>query len=184
MDFTTWFRTWLTRHPLKTPSGLDRRQYTAEVMASIRALDPASARTPAAHPVRQWAFWPQFAMTIATAAAGIAIAVGTVSSSHRRFARNVAQEAQVLAALEGPNSEPLLGVGSEAERLSAELEMHDSLVLAEAEVSDAEWIEHTLKLLDQLNEDASADTAGDGSKDGSDEDWLKELQTLDEQDLS
>ena len=40
---------WLSRHPLKGPSGIDRAQYTAEVMARVKAqVSPALAPAPPA----------------------------------------------------------------------------------------------------------------------------------------
>ncbi|MEK7880255.1 MAG: hypothetical protein AAB285_10385, partial [candidate division NC10 bacterium] len=52
-----------------------------------------------------------------------------------------------------------------------------------ATVSDPseEWLEQTLELLEQLEGETSPETAGDGSND---EEWLDELQWLDESELS
>ena len=59
---------WLTRHPLKEPTDMNRAQYTAEVMAKIKA-----AESPAPAPARVWLSWPRLAMTLATVAAGMLI---------------------------------------------------------------------------------------------------------------
>ena len=47
--------------------------------------------------------------------------------------------------------------------------------------SSEEWLEQTLELLEQLEGETSPETAGDGSND---EEWLDELQWLDESELS
>ena len=66
MEFATWLRNWLTRHPLKAPAGLSR--YTEEVMAKVRALQPRIA------PVRsswRWTLVPRLSLGLATVAAGL-----------------------------------------------------------------------------------------------------------------
>lgn len=128
---------WLTRHPLKKPSGIDRAQYTAEVMAKIKALD---APAPAPAPARSWLPWPRLAMTLATVATGILIMLSV---------RHQAQ-APLPQLAESPAA------------------------------SEDQWLEETLLLLDELDEDVSSDTAGDGSED----EWLEELELLDETDLA
>ena len=128
---------WLTRHPLKKPSGIDRAQYTAEVMAKIKALDSPA---PAPAPVRIWLPWPRLAMTLATVAAGMLI---MLSVRHQ-----------------APTPLPQI-----AESLAG---------------SEDQWLEETLLLLDELDEDVSSDTAGDGSED----EWFEELDWLDETGLA
>lgn len=125
---------WLARHPLKRPSSIDRAQFTAEVMAKIKALDSPA---PAPAPVRSWLPWPRLAMTLATVAAGILI---MMSVTHQP-ARHLTQ-------------------------------------VAESPATDDQWVEETLQLLDEFDEDVSSETAGNGS----DEEWLDELELLDETD--
>ena len=55
-----------------------------------------------------------------------------------------------------------------------------TLMLAESTPSDDAWVQETTQLLAQLGEDSSDDNANTTS----DEEWLKELQTLDEGDLN
>ena len=57
-----------------------------------------------------------------------------------------------------------------------------TLTLAESPEGDDQWIEETIQLLDQLdeNDDLSQDAPGEVS----DEDWLNELEMLDETDLA
>lgn len=145
MDLATWFRQWLTRHPLDTPAGVDRARFTADVMAKINALPSVSGRAPVLAPVRVWTIWQRLSLTVATVAAGAAIAVVALRSSHQQTA--------------GP-AEPL--------------------VVAEAQSDDDEWLQETLQLLDQLDEDVASDAV----QNGTDEDWMQELQMLDETDLS
>ena len=56
-------------------------------------------------------------------------------------------------------------------------------VLAESDTQDETWVQQTMQLLDQL-EDESDPTAGNTTTPQSDEEWLKELETLDEADLA
>ena len=145
MDVATWFRQWLTRHPLNTPTGFDRARFTADVMAKINALPTASGRAEVSAPVRMWTVWRRLSLTMAAVAAAAAIAVVALRSSHQQTA-----------------------------------ELAQPLVVAEAQPSDDEWFQETLQLLDQLDEDVASDAV----EDGSDEDWMHELQTLDEGELS
>lgn len=126
---------WLTSHPLKKPSGIDRAQYTAEVMAKIKAqLQPAPA------PVRSWLPWPRLALTLATVATGILIMVSVTRL----------QPGQPVT------------------------------TLAESPASEDRWVEDTLQLLDELDEDVADDTVGGTSE----EEWFEELQLLDETELA
>lgn len=137
MEFLTWLRSWLTRHPTKEPTDAERIHYTAEVMARVRALGPLPGGSPAKAPVRPWAWWPRMAMAMATAA-GLVFAVSTAHQTRRQLA----QQPQGATA------------------------SHPSAVLAESPASDEEWIEQTLDLLEQIGEEPpSAETAGDGSDD-------------------
>ena len=162
MEFLTWLRSWLTRHPLKEPADAARAHYTAEVMARVRAVGPLPGGSPARAPVQPWAWWsrhlrqvmgwPRFAVAMATAA-GVAFAVHTAQQTRRQLA----QQPQGVTV-----SDP-------------------SASFAESPASDEEWLEQTLQLLEQLEEDSSTETAGDGADE---EDWLEELQWLDDSELS
>ena len=115
---------WLSRHPLKGPSDVNRARYTAEVMAKIKA-----AESPAPAPARVWLPWPRLAMTLATVAAGILIMLSV---------RPQAPTAPLPQFAESPSA------------------------------SEDQWLEETLLLLEELDEDVSSESAGDGSED----EWL------------
>ena len=169
MDLTLWLKTWFARHPLNGPTDGDRARYTAEVMARVKALTPPA---PAPGPVRSWLPWPRLALTLATVAAGILLMVSVTRQTDRQLAMEVSQEPRVLAAREDT-------AGSE-ERVDETPAAKEALFLAESPPSDDQWLEETLQLLDELDEDALDDTAGNGSDDL----WLEELQQLDESELA
>lgn len=56
----------------------------------------------------------------------------------------------------------------------------DAAVLAESPESDNAWIQETLQLLDQLEESVDEDADNPASE----EEWLQELETLDQADLA
>lgn len=143
MDFASWLQSWLTRHPLKAPRAIDRADYTADVMARLKAEAPVPVRAP-------WWPWPRLALAMATAAAGalVALTIFRWVQLPATLVDDAAQEAQVLA-----------------ESSPAE--------------SNERWVEETMQLLDQLDEDVSSD-----SDRNAEEDWLEELQLLDETDLA
>ena len=172
MDFASWWKDWFSRHPLKSPSATDRPEYTAHVMARVRlAAHPAPA-------VRSWALRPRWALALATAAAGLLIVFHAVPRTNGQLARGVAQETELLAAVGEPLLEPpALG---DVDALAEELELVDTFVLAEAPPDDEAWIQDTVQLLNQLDEELPED----GAAGPSDEEWMQELQTLDESDLA
>ena len=173
MDFSRWLAGWLKRHPLKDSRDLDPARYTAEVMARVRALEPQS--TSAASPLR-WLPWPRLALTLATAAAGLLVAVGVVYRSASRLADQIDQEAQVLASLDDTVLVEPLVVGED--ELVDEMEAQDLIVLAEEPASDDAWVNDTLKLLDQLDDELPADDSS------SSDDWMNELEVLDDSELA
>ena len=144
-------------------------------MANVRSLSPASPG-PIVSRGRWLAWgWPRLALGLATAAAAILVVVGTASESHRRLAQESAREIHILAGLDDEAIvEPLITDG--AEGLADELELTDTLVLAEAPPDDLQWVEQTLGFLEQVDEDAPADALDPAS----DDEWLEELQQLDE----
>ena len=146
MDFATWLKTWLTRHPLKEPTTLDRADYTREVMARAKALDQ-----PVPSPARSWFPWPRLVLAVVTAAAGLALVIWTAN-------RSTSQVAQAPA--------------------------HTTLTLAESPAGDAQWIEETVQLLEQLDENDGVSQDATGGASNSDEDWLNELEMLDEGDVA
>lgn len=188
MDFSTWLRTRLARYPLKEPPAFDRLRFVAEVMERVNAL---GGPTPALRPAGRWWAWPRLALAAAAVAAALLV-VGRVQSPgpgsvpasltgdpETPLAEQIADDAQVLAALDEPL--PLApGAPDDAEELAQELAAMDALLLAEAPPSDDAWIEQTLTLLEQLEEDLPEGAADDPSGD----EWLDELQWLDEHDLA
>ena len=174
MDLATWFRRWLSTHPLREPLQLDRAHYTAEVMQRVKG-----APEPAPIYVVRWTTWPRLALATAAVAAVALLVVGRVGERPVQMATTVEDDLNLLAALD----EPALVEGVDAEDLEAlaqELETNDVLLLAEAQPSDEQWLDETLLLLDQVDEDVPEDAVGDGA----DDQWLDELQLLDEQELS
>lgn len=189
MDFSTWLQSWLKRHPPKAPPHhMAQQQYTADVMARIKA-DPMQ-QVYRVRPVRSWLSWPRLALTVATATAGALIAltvfrvtqppqVAEAPTPPAVLAQVVAQEAELLAELEEGKADLLIENGDTLDRA---LETTDTLLLlaeAPASQNDEQWLEETMQLLDQLDEGASS-----GSEEGSDDDWLDDLQLLDETDLA
>ncbi|MDP3703532.1 MAG: hypothetical protein Q8R78_04030 [Candidatus Omnitrophota bacterium] len=154
---------WLSRHPLKGPSDMNRAQYTAEVMAKINAVESPA---PAPAPVRSWLPWPRLAMTLATVAAGVLIMMSVTHQAPERFAQPPSFDSTqdgALSEVEGPP------------------ELVAPVVLAESPAgSEDQWFDETLQLLDELDEGTSSDSAGNGS----DDEWLEELELLDETDLA
>lgn len=179
MPFATWLGTWLTRHPLKEPTGMDRARYTAEVMARVKALGPMAETALAPIAVRRWGLWPRFAVALAAATAALAVVIGTRHDPTHTLAQAIATDAQLFAALDERDGDLVLE--HDVEVLHDELAMADTMLLAELSSSDEEWLAQTLELLDQLGEDTPSETASDGAEE---EEWLEELQLFDESDLS
>ena len=202
MPFATWLQTWLIRHPLKEPTDMDRARYTAEVMARVKAVGPTteagtlptggvadgsaerrSRRLAEANlaplPVRPWGFWPRLAVALAAATAGVAVFIGTRQDPSHKLAQAIATDAQLLAALDERDMDLVLD--DDVDVLPDELAIADTMLLAEQSSSDEEWLAQTLELLDQLGEDTPPETASDGA---GEEEWLEELQLLDEGELS
>ena len=137
MDVASWFRAWLTRHPLKEPPALDldRSRYTAEVMARVKAHGQTVWV-----PARRWTVFPRAAFAMATVAASITVVFG-LTRWHLR---------------------------PPVERLAET-------------ITDEQWIEQTLQVLEQLDEGIPPEDAVEGT---SDDEWFEELQILDDLELS
>lgn len=168
MDFASWFDRWLNRHPLRSPDGADHARYTAQVMARIKAQEQ-----PARSPSPSWLAWPGFALAT-VAAMGLLVFTATQRTSEQ-IATDVLSDLQVLAEVDEPMTDDTL------EGVAEELGTMDVLVLAEADQSDDAWVEETLELLKQLDEEVP-DTSSDTPTD--DEEWLNELDAIDEYELS
>ena len=177
MDLMTWLRTLLARHPLKEPMAHDPARYTAQVMERVKAIGQPALAPGSARP---WFFFvPRVGLVLATVAAALALMIGLRHSSDARMTQQALQDSSVLAQLDGANGDSVST--NDVDALADDLEHLDTMVLAQSEPSDDQWIQRNLQLLDQLGEAPSDDPAGGAS---SDEDWLRELQQLDEGELS
>ena len=157
MDFPAWFRAWITRHPVNTPTEAQHASYTAQVMERVRALGPlgSPARQPA--PAYRILWWPRLAAIAATAAA-VAFVVSTA-------ARAPHAPAPIMATI--PAAAPGSGYA----------------VLAEdGAVNDEQWLEETLQLLQELDEDVAPASAEGGAE--AEDEWLQDLELLDDVDSS
>ena len=177
MEFSRWLTAWLSRHPLQSPSEVDRSRLTAGVMARVRSET-------AARPASAWAGllagWPRLALPLAAAAA-VLVAVRLHHPSDARLAAEVVQGTELLAELDEPVNGWLLP--DDVDTLAQDLERADLLVLAEVPqgASDDSWITETMDILNQLDQDAPEDGV---STEPTDDQWLQELEILDEQDLA
>jgi len=195
MDFMMKLNHWLGRHPLKEPPETDRAQFTERVMARVQASQ-APARASA------WGFLsqPRFALGIAMAAAVVAVAfLAIVPQSGKQVAvapepavtesapeavaslpEQTADEVALLAAVNGLDLDAL--PEGDVEVVAEEMQLIEQIMLAQQvqESSDEEWLEQSLYLFEQLEEEIPTDTSGNGSE----SEWLEELRLLDELDLA
>ena len=175
MEFTDWFKRWLRKHPLREPPSFDRVRYTADVMDRIKDLASSYAEQ---YENRSFVVsWPRFVFGgLSVALMAVLVVLATASYTSRRLAKEVTREAQVLAGL----GEPVASSESDTEEIALDIQAADNLVLAEATKSDDQWLQETFQLLDQLGEDPKTGNTNESS----DEDWLDELQMLDDNELS
>lgn len=156
MDLTTWLRRWLTRHPLKEPSDTELARYTTEVMARVRSLERPA---PAGAPARGWLLWWRPALVTVTAAAAVVLLVGRVDRTPQPLARDVNRVTD----------------GARANRTDR------PLMLTEDASDEARWLDNTLQVLDEFDQDVPEDISDDENV--SDDEWLREIEMLDESDL-
>ena len=86
----------------------------------------------------------------------------------------------MLAELDDPSF--VQAGNGDVDSLAEEMETLDPMMLAESPPSDDQWIDQTLSLLDQLHEDDAIPADNSGSS--SEEEWMNELQFLDDSELS
>lgn len=168
-DWMTWFRGWLARHPLKHPPMEDAQAYTEEVMTQIRVVSHP-------HPVRSWRLViPRLAWAAGALAMGVVIVNLVQRPAPTRLAREVERDWTLLAQLGEPVEEPAAGLEEDLHTLD------EGILLAEGPTSLEEeaWVNDTLRLLNELDEE----TNGEGDGDDLDH-WLEELQQLDEAELT
>lgn len=163
---------WLAKRSLKLPAQHDPARFTQDVMGRVRAEAPAASAASA----RRWGWWPQVGLAAAAAAALLVVRVNDTSGS--RLAASVERQIQLLAALNEPSLLDPSGLYENG--LAREAEELDAFMLAEAQPADDAWIEQTVELLNQLDEDAPEDASGEPSGDG----WLQELESLDASEFS
>jgi hypothetical protein len=180
MTFAARLQRWLKQLRLNVPDDRDRSRYTAEVMAKVQGYAPA----PNLSRIPLWnklvLGWPRLALTAAAAVAGVTFVFWSSDTANQRLADQVARESLLLAEV----GEPVNGqvIPDEVDALAEELQMEDLMVLAESQPTDDEWLDQTLQLLDQIDESLPAENeAGNPS---SDDDWLQDLQMLDESELA
>ena len=107
--------------------------------------------SPAPAPSRIWMPWPRLAWTLATVAAGILIMMSVTHQAPRQLAQPP-QPVETVVLAESP-----------------------------ATASEDQWLDETLQLLDELDEDAAS---GESAGNGSDDEWMQELESLDEAELA
>ena len=121
---------------------------------TAQVMQKLTDEMPRPFPAARWFSWPSVAMVFATTAAGVLIVLAVGHRADRQLAQLT------------PASPPA----------------HETRALMLAEsvpTSDETWVQDTAQLLEQLDEDASHDDANATS----DEEWLKDLQALDDGDL-
>ena len=171
MSFETWLHRWLTRRPLKEPVQT-KETFTAQVMARVRELahpEPADTRVP----LLLRLLGGRLALAVVTAALIGFVALRLVPHPTTQVAATPASEAapQRLAMLPG-------AVGA------VQPARPDLMRLAESPTQDdATWLEGTVELLDALDNDLGDDAAATAEP-SSEEDWVNELDSLDQSELA
>ena len=191
MDFMDWLTSWLTKHPLKTPD-VHKQIYTDEVMARVRA-EAQPKKAVFSLPV----FIPRLAL-VAASVAVIAFAVVTRQPSGvlGRMARvpsavsekqvaELEENWQLLAMLDDSTDEPLTAAAEDVEGFLQDSDEMELLMLAaDTGSGDEQWLEQTLSLLEQFDDEAGSDLTGEEGNPSSEEEWVHELEMLDEVDLT
>jgi len=169
--FLSWLTGWISKNPLRNPPQTSKASYTDEVMRKIQAQD-----APAPLVVR-WIPAPRLAWSTGMVAASLVVwfMIGTPFAPGIS-PEGIQQELAVLIELDEPVDLPI----SELRLQIAEV---DNWVFAEAEImsqqEDEIWIEESLELFNEFEEDSLGDT-----DDESLDDLLEELWLLDESELA
>ena len=172
MNISTWLTQWFARHPLKEPASHNPAWFTAQVMQRVKA---AAQPVPAITPTHQWFSWPRLGFATALATAAIVLVAVPKSSTSGRLASAVLSDTQLLEALDEAAVDTV-----DTDMLAQELQLHDAMMLAEAQPSDDQWIEQTMQLLDQLDQESQDDSSASTPAPSDDDDLLNELQLFDE----
>ena len=148
MDFTTWVRQWLATHPLTSPTDHDPHQFSAKVMERIRAVARVAPEPASPLP---WVSWPRLGLALAAAAAGFLLVTGPSRHAKVQLANELIGDSALLAQFDDVDLG--LPIGDNPEELAQHMKELDTMVLAQAEPSDEQWIEQTQALLDQLDDE-------------------------------
>ena len=171
MSFESWLHRWLTHRPLKEPAQT-RETFTAQVMARVQELarpEPADTRVP----LLLRLLGGRLALAVVTAALIGFVALRVVPHPAAQVAAKPVSEAapQRLAMLQGAAGPVVQPARPDLMRL-AESPAQD----------DATWLEGTVELLDALDNDLGDDAAT--ADPSSEEDWVNELDSLDQSELA
>ncbi len=183
MDFSTWLKEWLSGHPVKMPE-LDSHAYTDQVMARIRQGQEEQK------PSLVWSMlFPRLALAAVAASVVAVMLISRQPNTARLMSRaNAGADAaevfgqfSALAALDENDWEEF-----SEDDVAALLETSDEmelLMFAEdvGASSDQQWLEQTLTLLEQFDEEAVEADSGDSD---AEDEWLQELEMLDTVDLT
>lgn len=120
-----------------------------------RVREASAEHRPGLQPARAWLAWPRLGMALASSLAGILLVIGLQGRT------TGPQSAQVASQQPSQDEAPI-----------------GRLVLAESSPSDDQWLEQTLELLEEFDDSSTDATAGN------EEDWLQELQMLDQEEIS
>lgn len=176
MNFNDWVTRQFADRPLKEPSEADRAAFTGQVMARIKSLAP----TPMASSRRSWWLlvwgWPRVTTVAVVVAVGVLVAMGVVRQQGVQVVMQPTESPTQLAGTGGDLPDALGLLDVENPTPVDAFEATDDLVLAESSPDDGAWLLETLELLEQLDEAFPEDYLDDLS----DDDWLKELELLDE----
>ena len=182
MDFSNWFKEWLARHPLREPPNLDQAGYTAEVMARVSKQSLSRSPQKACGLDFLWMMWLRIVLgSVSVALLSVIVVLSVSSYTHARLAKEVVNDMQVLAEL----GESVTPTEPEMDEGIRDPQSEDALVLAESDKAvktDDQWIEQTMQILDQLNEEDSKKGSVDGTP--SEEDWINDMQMLDSNEFS
>ena len=193
-SFLMWLRTWLAQHPVRRPAQGDDPAYARQVLTRIGRTQP---ERPSVLAGLADALYTRLSPARLSLAAGgvLAAALFLVTTARQPqmpsqpqpavVAAQITRDATVIAQAADAADDPLADVLN-SHAIEPDLRMIDQyMMLAESGSSatsdDEAWITQTLQLLNEFNEDTDADTNSNDS--ASVDQWLQELQLLDESEL-
>ncbi len=158
---------------VQLPNKYDAAQYTMQVMAKVRAIGQAGERV-----VSRWSWVNLSRLGLATAAVAVGFLIVLTRGPREdagRLAESIFHEAQVVEQLD--ETAQMVSAANDVDALTQEMQLLDTMMLAEAPPSDEQWIEQTIQLLDSVDDGTSAEQSAEPA---SEDEWLNELQMLDE----